>query len=110
MKIHHDIGAANQDANDYWKSVGGHPLAGHMDVPEHYTCWDCPNAGTPYNDDSVILAEKAEEAGWAECPDCEEWFCPKHLVPDERGHEELCMACADERTQARLTPTGGMTL
>lgn len=45
-----------------------------------------------------------DDGDMRQCPDCESWYCPAHLVPDAKCHEEICMACADERTQQRLTP------
>lgn len=98
-----DIGASNARENEYWQSVGGHPDAGYQDVPPHFTCSLCPTPD-PWHEQGVVLEEDAEKEGWAECDDCEEWFCKAHHVPDQDCHVELCVECREARDLAAVTP------
>lgn len=42
------VAASNARQNDYWQRVGGHPDAGHVDVPDKECCIYC---GTPLDCD-----------------------------------------------------------
>ena len=89
------------DRPDLW---GGDSFGSRFpqgDAPPHVTCEPCEATagrmrGHP-DYSSAILEEDAEEQGWAECQDCEEWFCPEHHVPDKDCHVELCLDCRHER-------------
>lgn len=96
MTEQHDIGAANARQNDYWKSVGGHPPAGHQDHPRVYVCEyaNCRTVGFKADDDGTM----------DQCQHCEAYTCAEHRMLTKDGHTEVCQSCREQEEIDAVTP------
>lgn len=92
----HDIAESLRRSNDYWKSVGGHPPAGHHDHPTVYVCEhaNCRTVGFKADDDGTM----------EQCPDCEAYTCAEHRTMSKTGRYDVCLSCRDQEEIDAVTP------